>query len=120
MPIRLLSEADLATDDWECDICGSDNVIIRQITRAYGKGEDLLVIENIPILSCPDFSITFSPPSSPSSPSPPSPHLPISPSSHLPISPSPHLPISPSSPSPHLPIFPLEKVQLLLRWDIDI
>ncbi|MEQ8959641.1 MAG: type II toxin-antitoxin system MqsA family antitoxin [Coleofasciculus sp. C2-GNP5-27] len=37
-----------------CDICGSDNVIIRQITRAYGKGEDLLVIENIPILSCPD------------------------------------------------------------------
>lgn len=36
-----------------CDICGSEGVIIRKITRAYGKDEDLLVIENIPIISCP-------------------------------------------------------------------
>ncbi|MBD2384890.1 type II toxin-antitoxin system MqsA family antitoxin [Cylindrospermum sp. FACHB-282] len=35
-----------------CDICGSDGVKIRQITRTYGKGKDLLVIENIPLLTC--------------------------------------------------------------------
>ncbi|MGJ5675271.1 MAG: type II toxin-antitoxin system MqsA family antitoxin [Nostochopsis sp.] len=36
-----------------CDICGSKEAKIRRITRTYGKGEDLLVIENIPIVSCP-------------------------------------------------------------------
>lgn len=35
-----------------CDICGSDGVKIRQITRTYGKGKDLLVIENIPVVTC--------------------------------------------------------------------
>jgi YgiT-type zinc finger domain-containing protein len=37
-----------------CDICGSETAKIRRITRTYGKGEDLLVIENIPLVSCPD------------------------------------------------------------------
>lgn len=37
-----------------CDICGSEKVRIRRITRTYGKGDDLLVIENIPLVSCPD------------------------------------------------------------------
>jgi YgiT-type zinc finger domain-containing protein len=36
-----------------CDICGTEGVKIRQITRTYGKGDDLLVIENIPLISCP-------------------------------------------------------------------
>jgi YgiT-type zinc finger domain-containing protein len=36
-----------------CDICGSKEAKIRRITRTYGKGEDLLVIENIPVVSCP-------------------------------------------------------------------
>jgi YgiT-type zinc finger domain-containing protein len=35
-----------------CDICGSEGVRIRRITRTYGKGKDLLVIENIPVLTC--------------------------------------------------------------------
>lgn len=35
-----------------CDICGSKEARIRRITRTYGKGEDLLVIENIPVISC--------------------------------------------------------------------
>ena len=39
--------------DKRCDICGSDGVRKRSVTRSYGKGSDLLVIENIPILSCP-------------------------------------------------------------------
>jgi len=36
-----------------CDICGKINVRIRHITRSYGKGENLLIIENIPAVSCP-------------------------------------------------------------------
>lgn len=36
-----------------CDICGNEGVRIRRITRTYGKCKDLLVIENIPVLSCP-------------------------------------------------------------------
>jgi YgiT-type zinc finger domain-containing protein len=35
-----------------CDICGNESVKIRQITRTYGKGKDLLVIENIPVITC--------------------------------------------------------------------
>lgn len=35
-----------------CDICGNESVRIRRITRTYGKGKDLLVIENIPVLTC--------------------------------------------------------------------
>ena len=36
-----------------CDICGKEGTRERRITRAYGKGIDLLVIENIPVISCP-------------------------------------------------------------------
>jgi YgiT-type zinc finger domain-containing protein len=36
-----------------CDICGREGARIRRIARTYGKGKDLLVIENIPIVSCP-------------------------------------------------------------------
>ncbi|MBL7161774.1 MAG: type II toxin-antitoxin system MqsA family antitoxin [Anaerolineales bacterium] len=37
-----------------CDICGKSGTRIRKITRSYGKGENLLVIENIPVVSCPN------------------------------------------------------------------
>ena len=36
-----------------CDICGQLGARVRHVTRSYGKGEDLLVIENIPVVSCP-------------------------------------------------------------------
>ena len=36
-----------------CDICGKDGARIRRVTRSYGKGEGLLVIENVPVVSCP-------------------------------------------------------------------
>ncbi|MCI0723779.1 MAG: type II toxin-antitoxin system MqsA family antitoxin [Acidobacteria bacterium] len=36
-----------------CDICGKRGAHIRQITRSYGKGADLLVIENVPVVVCP-------------------------------------------------------------------
>ena len=36
-----------------CDICGQSGVHVRRISRSYGRGADLFVIENIPIVSCP-------------------------------------------------------------------
>ncbi len=36
-----------------CDICSKDGARIRHVTRSYGQGENLLVIENIPAISCP-------------------------------------------------------------------
>lgn len=36
-----------------CTHCGSDRIQLKYVTRSYGKGEKLLVIENIPMWSCP-------------------------------------------------------------------
>ncbi len=36
-----------------CDICGKKGAKIRYIPRSYGKGENLLVIEHVPVISCP-------------------------------------------------------------------
>ena len=36
-----------------CDICGKEGARLRKSTRSYGKGEQLMVIENIPMISCP-------------------------------------------------------------------
>lgn len=36
-----------------CDICGKTGARMRHVSRSYGKGKDLLVIENVPVLSCP-------------------------------------------------------------------
>lgn len=35
-----------------CDLCGQGEVNIRLITRSYGRGADLLVIEDVPVLVC--------------------------------------------------------------------
>lgn len=35
-----------------CDICGQEGAHTRRIARSYGKGRNLLVIENIPVVSC--------------------------------------------------------------------
>ena len=36
-----------------CDICGEKGARVRRVARSYGKGENLLVVENIPVISCP-------------------------------------------------------------------
>jgi YgiT-type zinc finger domain-containing protein len=36
-----------------CDVCGKPGAPVRHITETYGKGKNLLVIENIPMVSCP-------------------------------------------------------------------
>ncbi|NQT10647.1 MAG: YgiT-type zinc finger protein [Desulfobacteraceae bacterium] len=36
-----------------CDICGQEGANIRHVTRSYGKKTNLLIIENVPVISCP-------------------------------------------------------------------
>ncbi len=36
-----------------CDNCGESGAKIRYISKSYGKGDKLLVIENVPVVSCP-------------------------------------------------------------------
>ena len=36
-----------------CKICGKEGARVRRVTRTYGKGKDMFVIENIPIVTCP-------------------------------------------------------------------
>ena len=36
-----------------CDFCGKEGARIRRVSRSYGGGESLLVIENVPVVICP-------------------------------------------------------------------
>lgn len=36
-----------------CNVCGYREARTKYRTRAYGKGADLLVIENVPVVVCP-------------------------------------------------------------------
>ena len=43
----------------KCDNCGEQEAQIRQISRSYGSGRDLLVIEGIPLISCSNCSESY-------------------------------------------------------------
>ena len=36
-----------------CDVCGKRGAQVRHVSRSYGQGGDLFVIEGVPIVSCP-------------------------------------------------------------------
>lgn len=36
-----------------CDVCGKNGARIIYVSKSYGTGENLLVIENVPVISCP-------------------------------------------------------------------
>ena len=36
-----------------CDNCGKKGAKIHKLTRSYGKGKKLLIIENVPVICCP-------------------------------------------------------------------
>ena len=36
-----------------CDICGKKGARIRRMTRSLGKGKTTLLIEGVPVVSCP-------------------------------------------------------------------
>ena len=35
-----------------CSNCGKDSAQRRNMTRTYGKGDDLLIIEDVPVMQC--------------------------------------------------------------------
>jgi len=37
-----------------CEICGSEDAHLRYVNESYGAGENMLVIEKIPMVSCPN------------------------------------------------------------------
>jgi YgiT-type zinc finger domain-containing protein len=37
-----------------CDNCGKSRAFERKMTHTYGKGKNLILIENIPVIDCPD------------------------------------------------------------------
>ena len=37
----------------KCDICGGNEAKVRRVPRSYGRGEELVVVENVPVVSCP-------------------------------------------------------------------
>ncbi len=41
------------TEDMICDNCGKHGARLIHVSRSYGSGAQLLVIENVPIVSCP-------------------------------------------------------------------
>lgn len=42
-----------------CDNCGKEGARARHVNRIYGKGEDLLLIENVPVIHCPHCGETY-------------------------------------------------------------
>ena len=43
----------MSVNQHQCAYCGSPAVQLKHVTRSFGKGSDLLVIESIPMWSCP-------------------------------------------------------------------
>jgi len=37
-----------------CAVCGKAGVVVRRLSRSYGKGATLLIVENVPVLVCPN------------------------------------------------------------------
>jgi YgiT-type zinc finger domain-containing protein len=42
-----------------CYVCGKKGARMRRVSRSYGKGQNLLVIENVPVVSCPHCGETY-------------------------------------------------------------
>ncbi len=42
-----------------CDVCGFTQAKTRHVPRTYGKGKELLVIENVPVVSCPNCEASY-------------------------------------------------------------
>jgi YgiT-type zinc finger domain-containing protein len=36
-----------------CDNCGREGARVHKVSRTYGRGRNLLLIEDVPVVSCP-------------------------------------------------------------------
>ena len=44
----------MRTDNMNCDVCGQGGAKTKHISRSYGKGEEMVVIDHIPVVVCPN------------------------------------------------------------------
>ncbi len=51
--ITIFREKDEYETETTCANCGKPGARIIHVSRSYGKGTELLVIENVPVVSCP-------------------------------------------------------------------
>lgn len=49
----------MSADQHRCEHCGSASVHLKHVTRSFGKGTNLLVIEGIPMWSCPSCGASY-------------------------------------------------------------
>ena len=42
-----------------CDVCGFESARIRRMPRSYASGDRLLVIEQVPVVSCPNCGSSY-------------------------------------------------------------
>jgi len=42
-----------------CENCGSERARLLRVSRTYGKGANLLVVEDVPTVSCPDCAESY-------------------------------------------------------------
>ena len=54
-----MSKKDEQKDVLACAACGKVGARVRHVTRSYGKGASLLVIENVPVISCPYCGVSY-------------------------------------------------------------
>ncbi|HET7767394.1 MAG TPA: type II toxin-antitoxin system MqsA family antitoxin [Chloroflexota bacterium] len=50
------------TDNHEvaaCAVCGKPGARVRRVARTYGSGDELLVIENVPVVTCPSYGESY-------------------------------------------------------------
>jgi YgiT-type zinc finger domain-containing protein len=43
----------------KCDYCGKTGAKISRLSRSYGKDANLLIIEDIPVITCPHCKETY-------------------------------------------------------------
>ncbi|MBI3471242.1 MAG: type II toxin-antitoxin system MqsA family antitoxin [Candidatus Solibacter usitatus] len=44
---------------FRCENCGREEAHVRRLTRSYGRGPSLLVVESVPVVSCPGCGATY-------------------------------------------------------------
>lgn len=42
-----------------CDVCGQDGARTKHVSKAYGKGDEMVVIDQIPIVVCPSCGASY-------------------------------------------------------------
>jgi YgiT-type zinc finger domain-containing protein len=42
-----------------CDVCGKKGARLRRVTRSFGRGKQTLLIEAVPVVSCPSCGETY-------------------------------------------------------------